>query len=61
MLAGHHPVEAVLGRERGLGADLGDDLGCAEVEVRVAAQRDRPGPERPTVSKAADRNDRGCR
>ena len=48
MLAGHHAVETVLGRERGLGAHLGHDLGCAEVEVRVAAQRDRPVPEGPT-------------
>jgi hypothetical protein len=34
MLARHHSIETVLDRERGLGTHLGDDLGCAEVEVR---------------------------
>ena len=36
MLAGHHTVEAVLDRERGLRAQLGDGLGRVELLVRIA-------------------------
>ncbi len=48
MLARHHSVETLRGREGGLGAHLGDDLRCAQVEMRVATQRDRTAPKGPT-------------
>ncbi len=46
MLARHHAVEAVLDRERGLRAELVDDLRRRKVEMRIAPQRNRAGRER---------------